>query len=53
VTAKVPAVGDFLDKPIHSPGILNLGSYVASALLLGFTALRIVVFPQKAGAKSH
>jgi uncharacterized membrane-anchored protein len=45
-------VGDLLDKPLASGG-LNLSRFAASAVLLGLIALCIVVFPQKAAAKSH
>jgi len=45
-------VGDLLDKPIASGG-LNLSRYAASAVLLGFMALCIAIFPQKAAETSH
>ena len=43
-------VGDFLDKPIADGG-LNLSRYTASAVLMGFIALSIWIFPQKAAMK--
>jgi uncharacterized membrane-anchored protein len=45
-------VGDFLDKPTDAGG-LALSRYAASASLLVFIALCIVVFPQRASQKSH
>jgi uncharacterized membrane-anchored protein len=45
-------VGDLLDKP-SSLGGLALSRYTASAVLLVFMALCIVVFPQRAAARSH
>jgi uncharacterized membrane-anchored protein len=43
-------VGDFLDKPIADGG-LNLSRYTASAVLMGFIALCVWIFPQKAAMK--
>ena len=43
-------VGDFLDKPIHAGG-LDLSRYSASAALILFIVVAILVFPQRA-AKS-
>jgi uncharacterized membrane-anchored protein len=45
-------VGDFLDKPVAAGG-LALSRYTASAALLVFMALCIVLFPQRAATKSH
>ena len=45
-------VGDFLDKPVAAGG-LALSRYTASAALLVFMALGIVLFPQRAATKSH
>jgi len=42
-------VGDFLDKPLDHGG-LNLSRYTATAVLVGFIALGILIFPQKAAA---
>ena len=44
-------VGDFLDKPIASGG-LALSRYSASAALIGFIILCLIIFPQKAGKGS-
>ena len=44
-------VGDFLDKPIASGG-LALSRYSASAALIGFIILCLIIFPQKAGKSS-
>ena len=44
-------VGDFLDKPIASGG-LALSRYSASADLIGFIILCLIIFPQKAGKSS-
>ena len=44
-------VGDFLDKPITSGG-LALSRYSASAALIGFIILCLIIFPQKAGKSS-
>lgn len=41
-------VGDFLDKP-RAHGGLEFGRFTASAVLLGFIALCLLVIPQKAG----
>lgn len=41
-------LGDFLDKPIASGG-LELSRYSASAALIGFIILCLIVFPQRAG----
>ncbi len=41
-------VGDFLDKP-RADGGLELGRFTASAVLLGFIALCLVLIPQRAG----
>jgi uncharacterized membrane-anchored protein len=40
-------VGDFLDKPLADGG-LNLSRYVATAVLVAFIALGILIFPQRA-----
>jgi uncharacterized membrane-anchored protein len=40
-------VGDFLDKPLDHGG-LNLSRYVATAVLVAFIALGILIFPQRA-----
>ena len=45
-------VGDFLDKPV-SEGGLALSRYSASAALLAFIVVCIVVFPQRAVRTSH
>jgi uncharacterized membrane-anchored protein len=45
-------LGDFLDKPVSSGG-LALSRYVASAVLLGFIALCLAVFPQRAAQEAH
>jgi uncharacterized membrane-anchored protein len=45
-------VGDFLDKP-HDHGGLALSRYGASAALFLFMLACIVIFPQRAAAKSH
>jgi len=45
-------VGDFLDKPVSSGG-LALSRYLASAVLLGFIALCLLVFPQRAAQGAH
>jgi len=45
-------VGDFLDKPIDAGG-LALSRYSASAALLLFMLVCIVVFPQRASRTSH
>ncbi len=41
-------VGDFLDKP-RAHGGLEFGRFTASAVLLGFIALCLLVIPQRAG----
>ena len=45
-------VGDFLDKPLTSGG-LALSRYTASAALLAFIVVCILVFPQKAATTAH
>ena len=45
-------VGDFLDKPI-SEGGLALSRYSASAALLAFILICIVLFPHRAAKKAH
>ncbi|NOT17512.1 MAG: hypothetical protein HOP20_05530 [Sulfuriferula sp.] len=45
-------VGDFLDKPVSAGG-LELSRYLATAVLLGFIALCIMIFPQRAATKAH
>lgn len=45
-------VGDLLDKPV-SEGGLALSRYSASAVLLAFIVVCIVVFPQRAARTSH
>lgn len=45
-------VGDFLDKPLADGG-LDLSRYTASAVLLGFMVTAIVLYPQRAAARSH
>jgi uncharacterized membrane-anchored protein len=45
-------VGDLLDKPV-SEGGLALSRYSASAALLAFIVVCIVVFPQRAARTSH
>jgi uncharacterized membrane-anchored protein len=45
-------LGDLLDKPTNAGG-LALSRYSASACLLVFIAACIVLFPQRAGQKSH
>ena len=45
-------VGDFLDKP-HDHGGLALSRYSASAALFLFMLACILIFPQRAAAKSH
>jgi uncharacterized membrane-anchored protein len=46
------AVGDFLDKPISAGG-LALSRYWASAALLSFIAAFLLLFRQRATARSH
>jgi uncharacterized membrane-anchored protein len=45
-------VGDFLDKPLADGG-LALSRFSASAVLLGFMVLAILLYPQRAAARSH
>lgn len=45
-------VGDFLDKPVSAGG-LALSRYAASAVLLAFIVLCIVIFPQRASKTAH
>lgn len=45
-------LGDFLDKP-HDHGGLALSRYSATAVLLLFMGVCIVIFPQRAAAKNH
>jgi uncharacterized membrane-anchored protein len=45
-------LGDFLDKPLDAGG-LALSRYSASACLLAFITVCIIVFPQRAGQRSH
>lgn len=45
-------VGDFLDKPVDAGG-LALSRFTASAALLAFIVLCILVFPQKAARGAH
>jgi len=45
-------VGDLLDKP-HDQGGLALSRYLASAVLMVFIAGCVLIFPQRAGEKSH
>jgi uncharacterized membrane-anchored protein len=45
-------VGDLLDKP-HSAGGLELSRYSASAALFTFILACLLMFPQRASAKSH
>jgi uncharacterized membrane-anchored protein len=45
-------VGDFLDKP-HDHGGLELSRYGASLALLLFMGACMMIFPQRAAAKSH
>ena len=45
-------VGDFLDKPLDAGG-LALSRYWASAALLAFMLTALLLFRQKAAAKSH
>lgn len=45
-------VGDFLDKPISAGG-LALSRFSASAALLAFIVVCIVLFPQRAAQKAH
>ncbi|MEO8313175.1 MAG: hypothetical protein ABI645_00130 [Pseudomonadota bacterium] len=45
-------VGDYMDKPVDSGG-LALSRYAASAALLAFIVLCIVLFPQKSAGRNH
>lgn len=45
-------VGDFLDKPLSAGG-LSLSRYAASAVLLAFIAVGIVLFRQRAASTAH
>ena len=45
-------VGDFLDKPLASGG-LALSRYSATATLLAFVMVSILLFPQRASDKAH
>ncbi len=45
-------VGDFLDKPVAQGG-LALSRYTASAVLLGFIAAMLLVFPSKPAEAGH
>jgi len=45
-------VGDFLDKPVDAGG-LALGRFSASAVLLVFILLCILVLPQRAAKQAH
>lgn len=45
-------VGDFLDKPVDAGG-LALSRFTASAVLLGFIVLCVVVFPHRAAREAH
>jgi uncharacterized membrane-anchored protein len=45
-------VGDFLDKPLSAGG-LALSRFAASAVLLGFIAICISFFPQRAAEEVH
>ncbi|MBB1631102.1 hypothetical protein [Cupriavidus sp. UME77] len=45
-------VGDFLDKPLQSGG-LALGRFSASAALLGFMALCLLLMPPRAAARAR
>ena len=45
-------VGDFLDKP-HDHGGLALSRYSATAALLVFMIVCVMIFPQRAASKSH
>ena len=45
-------VGDFLDKPISAGG-LALSRFSASAALLAFIVVCIVLVPQRAAQKAH
>ena len=45
-------VGDLLDKP-HAAGGLALSRYTASAVLLAFIVICLLIFPQRSAKKSH
>jgi uncharacterized membrane-anchored protein len=45
-------VGDFLDKPVASGG-LALSRYAASAVLLAFITVCILVFEQRPAERAH
>lgn len=45
-------VGDFLDKPLHAGG-LALSRFSASAALLAFMAVCLLLFPQRAATRPH
>ena len=45
-------VGDFLDKPVNQGG-LALSRFLASGILVGFIALCILIFPQRAARQAH
>ncbi len=45
-------VGDFLDKPVNAGGEA-LSRYSASAVLLVFIVVSILIFPQRAAVKAH
>jgi len=45
-------VGDFLDKPVSAGG-LALSRYLASAVLLLFIAVCLVVVPQRPAREAH
>lgn len=45
-------VGDFLDKPVSSGG-MNLSRYSASAVLLAFILMTILIFRQRAAERAH
>lgn len=45
-------VGDFLDKP-HASGRLALSGYTASAVLLAFIVVCVLIFPHRASKKAH
>jgi uncharacterized membrane-anchored protein len=46
------ALGDFLDKP-HDHGGLALSRFAASATLVAFILVAVVVFPQRPAERSH
>ena len=45
-------VGDVLDKPLNAGG-LALSRFPASAVMVGFIILSILIFPQRAAEKAH